>query len=201
MADLTLTYFDFHGGRGEDCRLALHIAGAAFVDERVAGPDWPARKAATPWRGLPTLRVEDGRLLSQSNAVLTYLGRRFDLHPTEPVEAARHEAVMAAVESLRHTIAATGHDDDAVKRAQREAFGTSALPSWMRSLEAEIRGPQLGGDTVQVADLKVHVLLTFLAGGGLDHVALDLDAYPKAQGLVEGVRAHPRVVDWYERQA
>ena len=34
MAKLKLTYFDFHGGRGEPARLALSIGGIAFEDDR-----------------------------------------------------------------------------------------------------------------------------------------------------------------------
>ena len=49
MPKLKLTYFDFHGGRGEPARLALSIGGIPFEDDRVAPSDWPARKADTPF--------------------------------------------------------------------------------------------------------------------------------------------------------
>ena len=49
MPKLKLTYFDFHGGRGEPARLALSIAGIPFEDDRVPGPDWPRRKPSTPF--------------------------------------------------------------------------------------------------------------------------------------------------------
>ena len=39
MAQLKLTYFDFHGGRGEPARLALFIGGIAFEDDRVKPAD------------------------------------------------------------------------------------------------------------------------------------------------------------------
>jgi hypothetical protein len=35
MSKLKLTYFDFHGGRGESARLALSIGGIPFEDDRV----------------------------------------------------------------------------------------------------------------------------------------------------------------------
>ena len=44
MANLKLTYFDFHGGRGEPARLALSIGGIPFDDDRVAFADWEQRK-------------------------------------------------------------------------------------------------------------------------------------------------------------
>ena len=40
MPKLKLTYFDFHGGRGEPARLALSIGGIPFEDDRVAPADW-----------------------------------------------------------------------------------------------------------------------------------------------------------------
>jgi hypothetical protein len=35
MTKQKLTYFDFHGGRGEPARLALSISGIPFEDDRV----------------------------------------------------------------------------------------------------------------------------------------------------------------------
>ena len=40
MAKLKLTYFDFHGGRGEPARIALSMGGIPFEDDRVKGTDW-----------------------------------------------------------------------------------------------------------------------------------------------------------------
>ena len=34
MANMKLTYFDFHGGRGEPVRLALTMGGVPFEDDR-----------------------------------------------------------------------------------------------------------------------------------------------------------------------
>ena len=42
MPKLKLTYFDFHGGRGEPARLALSIGRIPFEDDRVAPSDWTA---------------------------------------------------------------------------------------------------------------------------------------------------------------
>ena len=39
MPKLKLTYFDFHGGRGEPARLALSLAGIPFEDDRVLEVD------------------------------------------------------------------------------------------------------------------------------------------------------------------
>ena len=47
MSNLKLTYFDFHGGRGEPARLALSIGGIPFQDDRVAFADWERHKEGT----------------------------------------------------------------------------------------------------------------------------------------------------------
>jgi prostaglandin-H2 D-isomerase / glutathione transferase len=73
MPKLKLTYFDFHGGRGEPARLALSIGGIPFEDDRVAPSDWQRRKPDTPFGALPVLEV-DGRALAQSNAINHYVG-------------------------------------------------------------------------------------------------------------------------------
>ena len=39
MPKLKLTYFDFHGGRGEPARLALSMGGIPFEDDRVPPSD------------------------------------------------------------------------------------------------------------------------------------------------------------------
>ena len=45
MSKPRLIYFDFAGSRGEECRIALHLAGIDFEDVRVKSGDWPAMKA------------------------------------------------------------------------------------------------------------------------------------------------------------
>lgn len=82
MAKLKLTYFDFHGGRGEPARLALSIGGIAFEDDRVSLPDWERRKADMPFGALPVLEV-DGQIVAQSNAINRYVGKLADLYPSD----------------------------------------------------------------------------------------------------------------------
>ena len=106
MTKLKLTYFDFHGGRGEPARLALSIGGIPFEDDRVPTSDWEHRKAHTPFGALPVLEV-DGQTLAQSNAINRYVGKLADLYPTDPWQAALCDEVMEAVEDIGTKIAGT----------------------------------------------------------------------------------------------
>jgi glutathione S-transferase len=87
MAKIKLTYFDFHGGRGEPARLALSMGGVPFEDDRVLPSEWQQRKPNTPFGALPVLEV-DGQRLAQSNAINRYVGKLTDLYPSDAWQAA-----------------------------------------------------------------------------------------------------------------
>jgi glutathione S-transferase len=194
-----LTYFELDGGRGEDCRIALHIAGVPFVDDRVRAVDWPGRKPGTPLGVLPTFEVPGRGRLHQSNAILAFIGRGHGLHPADSWEAARHESVMASCEDARAKFAATfGDDDPELKRKRREDIVANWLPRWARAIEAEIgAGPFLSGETLQVADLKLYIVMRWLRAGVLDHVPRSaLDGHAKLTAHFQAVQAHPGVESW-----
>lgn len=194
-----LTYFDFPGSRGEECRLALHVAGVDFHDQRLSREQWMERKATTPFGGLP-IYEEDGKVLSQSNAILGYIGRGHGLHPTDPWEAAKHDSVLAAAEHLRHATPSGRGVSEEEKKAQRVAFATGPYTQWAASLESMIRGPFLGGAALNVADLKLFVLVGAYLAGTIDHVGPEyLEPFPKLRGLVAAVRADDRVKRWYAK--
>ncbi|MEZ4270837.1 MAG: glutathione S-transferase N-terminal domain-containing protein [Myxococcota bacterium] len=65
MSKPKLTYFDFSGSRGEECRLALFVAGVDFEDDRLPKGAWSDLKASTPFGSLPVLKIE-GRVALQS---------------------------------------------------------------------------------------------------------------------------------------
>ncbi len=94
MSRPRLIYFDAPVSRGEECRLALHLAGVDFEDVRVKPADWPATKEHTPYGALPVLEMPGCPALAHSNAILVLIGRRHGLHPADDIEAARHEGMM-----------------------------------------------------------------------------------------------------------
>lgn len=202
MPKTKLTYFDFAGSRGEECRLALFLAHVDFEDERIKVTDWPARKASTPFGGLPVLTVEGKGSVAQSNAILRYVGSEHGLHPKDPWEAARHEAVMGAVEDMRVKMGPIARiKDEAEKKRAREEAAGGYLQDWGGSVERQIgEGPFVAGDRISVADLKLFVALSPFFKGVIDHVPSDVfKAFPKLTRLFHAVETHPRVVEWYAR--
>jgi glutathione S-transferase len=202
MSKPKLTYFDAAASRGEECRLALHVAGVDFEDVRIKRETWPALKPTTPFGGLPLLEMPGKPVLAESNAILAYIGRSHDLHPADPFEAARHEAFMSQVEVLRATVGPTLRiTDPAAKKTAREELAATFLPSWGERIEKQLRdGPFVAGAKIHVADIKLYMVVRWFASGTVDHVPATIFAtFPKLTRLFESVRDHAAVKAWYAR--
>jgi glutathione S-transferase len=201
MPDIKLTYFDFAGSRGEECRLALHVAGVPFEDERLAGKQWGDLKASTPYGALPVLTVACKGQLAQSNAILTFIGRGHGLHPSDAWEAARHEAILAACEELRHRVnEVLAIKEEPARKEAREAMASGLLQTWGARLERQIEGPFVAGDRLHVADLKLFIVVGWFAKGVVDHVPPHVfEPFRKLTGLYDAVARHEKVASWYAR--
>lgn len=204
MSKPRLIYFDFAGSRGEECRIALHLAGIDFEDVRVKRGDWPAMKADMPFGRLPVLEIPGKVPLAHSNAILVFVGRQHRLHPADAFEAARHEALMCAVEELRDTMTpALRITDPEQKRQAREALAASELRTWGGHVERQLGdGPFVGGAMLQVADLKLYMAVRWLITGTVDHVPTTVfDDCPKLLRLYHAVGAHAGVKAWLAKSA
>ena len=196
-----LTYFDAPVSRGEECRLALHVAGIEFDDARIKPAEWPAMKDQTPYGGLPVLDLPGHPPLAHSNAILVLIGRRHGLHPGDDFEAARHEGMMQHVEDLRAVVSPTIRMGEAEKKTAREAIVAGFLPAWARAAEKNIVAePFFGGAKLHVVDLKLHMAVRWFIGGKVDHIPATIFAdYPKLVGVHDAVRDHPDVKSWYAK--
>jgi prostaglandin-H2 D-isomerase / glutathione transferase len=201
MTKPKLKYFDAPVSRGEECRLALHLAGVEFEDVRIKPPEWPALKPTTPYGSMPILELPGKAPLAHSNAILVLIGRKHDLHPTDAFEAARHEAMMQHVEDLRANVGPTLRLADAEKKTAREALAATYLPSWGQFAENNItEEPFFGGAKVHVVDLKIHMAVRWFAGGRVDHIPATIFApYPKLMRIHDAVRDHAGVKAWYAK--
>ena len=203
MHKLKLTYFDFHGGRGEPARLALSIAGIAFEDDRVQPADWERRKADTPFGALPVLEV-DGQTVAQSNAINRYVGKLADLYPSDPWQAALCDEAMEAVEDITTKIGATFFLPEEQKKAQRKALVEGPIPFYLTRLQQRLEAhgaKYFAADRLSVADLKVFVWIRYLKSGALDHVPTDLPdrVAPKLLEHYERIKSDPRVKAYYAK--
>jgi glutathione S-transferase len=198
MAGYKLTYFDFSGSRGEECRMALCAAAVDFADNRISQEAWAALKPESPYGALPILESPGKLPLAQSNAILSYIGYQHGLLPKDPWEAAQHVAILESVEELRHQLAPTGkHSDPAAKKQAREEFASGPLKRWAESVERQVKGPFVGGAAISVADVKIQQIMSSFKKGVIDHVPSDCFAScPKLEALHGAVLAHPKIAAW-----
>lgn len=198
-----LTYFDFPASRGEECRLALHLGGVDFEDNRLGRDAWLALKPTSPFGSLPIFEVPGHAPLAQVNAILELIGRRHGLHPADDFEAARHLAMMCHVEDLRLAITPSMRMPDGdEKRKAREALAADYIPTWAANAEKHLLGdgPFFAGAKLHVVDLKLNLVVRWLASGTVDHIpATIFAAYPRLVRVHDAVRDHEGVKSWYAR--
>jgi glutathione S-transferase len=200
---LKLTYFDFHGGRGEPARLALSVGGIPFEDDRVPLSDWERRKPDTPFGALPILE-RDGQILAQSNAINRYVGKLTDLYPSDPWQAALCDETMEAVEDINNMIVATLFLPEEEKKAQRKKLVEGPLPFYLTRLQRRLEergGQYFAAGRMSVADLKVFVWIRYLKSGALDHVPTDLVDLiaPRLTEHYERIKNEPGVKAYYAK--
>jgi glutathione S-transferase len=148
--------------------------------------------ALNPARETPVLELDDGTLLTQSNAILWFLGEETRFLPESPLERAQvvqwlifeQERVMTGIGGARFRIV-TGRNPELVP--SRLALGESALTM----LEEHLQGRSfLVADACSIADV---------ASFGYTHVAEDagyqLADFPNVRAWLERVRAQPGFVD------
>jgi len=203
MPKLKLTYFDFHGGRGEVARIALTMGGVAFEDDRLPVADWLALKPSTPFGALPVLEV-DGQIVSQSNTINRYTGKLANLYPHDPFQAALCDEVMDALEDVVGQVVATfSITDEAAKKAKREELVDGPISFYLKRVEALLDahgGEWFADGRLTVADLKVFLWIRNLRSGKLDYIPTDLPdrVAPKLVEHFERVNGHPGVRAYYD---
>ncbi|MEH6457625.1 MAG: glutathione S-transferase family protein [Cocleimonas sp.] len=202
MPKLKLTYFDFHGGRGEPARLAMIIGGIPFEDERISFEEHAAALKGRPFEAVPVLEV-DGLVISQSNTITRYVGKLTDLYPEDNLQAALCDEVMSALEDITHMVVATFQMAEDEKKVAREALAAGAMTVYLKRIEQYLKdrgGIYFADDRLTVADLKVYVWIAGLRSGVLDYIPADIvtNTTPLLNDYFERIHLHPKITKYYE---
>lgn len=206
MSKYKLIYFDFDGGRGEPVRIGFHAAGVEFEDERWSFDDFMQKRKELRFTCAPVLEI-DGEQVTQSNAMLRYVGKMADLYPNNALQALYCDEVMEAIEDLLFRVVGTfGLEGEALKKA-REELVAGWMTTYLKGLNEllERGGKYFADNRLTMADLKVYMQTKSLASGTLDHVPTDLveQVAPLLAGHRDRIAEEPIVKAYYasRRQA
>ena len=176
MPQLKLNYFDFHGGRAEPARIALHMGGVAFNDHRFTFPEFAEFRKQTPFGQVPTLEV-DGVHVTQCDAINRYVGKLTGMYPTDPLQALLCDEVMYVVEEAGVRMGPTFRMTGEEQKTARLALVNGSMPQYLSWLQTQLQahgGEYFADNRLTMADLKVFVDVRGLNSGRYDHVPTDL---------------------------
>ncbi|XP_074646001.1 uncharacterized protein LOC141902255 [Tubulanus polymorphus] len=116
MPKYTLKYFDVRG-RAEISRLLFAQAGVEFEDVRYTFEQWAAVKPGAPFGKLPILEI-DGKPLTQSLAIASYLAKEFGMFANNSMEMGRIMEVMFIGNDINETAWKVVFEKDEAKKAE-----------------------------------------------------------------------------------
>jgi glutathione S-transferase len=194
-----ITLYQHHdSGNCYKIRLVLTHLGTNFRTVAVSTIDGSTRRpdflAKNPIGKVPTVELDDGRFLAESNAILLYFGEGTALVPADRFDRAKlyewlffeqyyHEPSIA----VRHALSVYAHrraEATAERMAQLLAAGDRALLVMERRLGA---ADWLAGTAFSLADIALYAYTHTAADSGYD-----LAKYPGVGAWLKRIAALPR---------
>lgn len=139
---------------------------------------------------IPILVLDDGRILSESNAILNFLAEGSDLIPNDSFERAKvfqwqffeqysHEPFIAVARYIRHYLGIP--EERRGEYESKQMGGHKALKVMETQLE---KTPYLVGDNLTTADISLFAYTHVAEEGGFD-----LSSYPKILEWIKRIQS------------
>merc|ERR1712137_681502 len=158
-------------------RRAFQLGKIEFEDVHVTFEEFAKKKAEGVYTfgALPVLILEDGSQITQSTAILRWMGKQGGLYPTDLLASLQVDEVMDAIEDIYGLIGPTMHiKDEEEKLNKRRELSEGRLPNHLKGLsKLAARNGDNGyfvGSSTTVADLKAVAVLGWLTSGMLDGI-------------------------------
>jgi glutathione S-transferase len=205
MTKPTLLYFPARG-RAEVIRLVLAEAGVDWQEHHVGKGTPPANGRPTdlaelkaagvlPFGAVPAWEEPDGFRLAQSGAIANHLARRHGLLGSTPIEAARCDELLGAVEDVRGELRKLFVAPADGRAALRAELAGTILPRWLGDLERHCRANLeatgfAAGRSLTVADLALWYLLENVRDNGFGAA---LEGCPALRAFLDRIAARPGI--------
>ncbi|EER15144.1 Glutathione S-transferase, putative [Perkinsus marinus ATCC 50983] len=205
---LKLHYFDIPA-RAEPIRLSFAIQGIPFEDDRITKEDWAKTLKPNhvfPLDQLPVLEFPDGKMATQSYAILRYVATlrpSYGLYPTDPIQRLGIDQLLDTFADIREkTRVVKVMSDGPAKEAAKSELANTTYPFYFERVERMIGDNKYSaGDHLTIADLMIDSILYFiftLAKLGMQPSMLK--PYEKLQRIQTLVAANPAVKLWREKR-
>jgi glutathione S-transferase len=207
MSKPKLTYFDAPG-RAEPIRVALHMGGIAFDDNRLKFPEFAEAKSKGefPLGSVPVFEV-NGVRVTQTGAILRYVARIGDasLYPSDPHAALLVDSALDTFnDTLSNALLPSLYERDMAKKLEmRAVFAEGPMKlvfGYVDALMERSGGPFVAGHAMSIADLVIALQVLQIRGGHLDGISsAHLEAYPRITAMAEAYLVDPRVIAYKQR--
>ena len=180
-------------------RIAMHLKGIPFEVALVDLPGRQARQAPylaiNPQGRIPSLELDDGRILTQSLAIIDYLEQvapKPSVYPADPVTRARALAVALIINSEIQPLNNSSVTDyvrekHGMDQAQHEKWMAHFLRAGFAAVEKLIDADNFAfGNEPSIADICI-VPQVFNA----HRFKIDIADFPKINAVADVANAHP----------
>lgn len=207
---LKLYYGDFAFWRAECIRLTFFVGGVPFEDVRNLRIDDIKASGKAPFGSVPVLEVGDeGKILSQTQAIANYASRLADMHPTDPWEMAKIDECLSGCTDVTGTLSGTFKLSPEEKISARKALIDPTTPGrlWLQLkalsdiCAANAASDYSVGSGLTVADLAIWRLVGWVDSGNLDGVPSNFatETFLPLANLCKAVNDHAKVKEWKEK--
>ena len=196
-----LTLYDFlPSGNGYKVRLTLALLGRPYrlIEKNILKGETrtPEFLKINANGRIPTLVLDDGTALAESNAIIFFLARDTALWPAEKLDQAKalqwmffeqysHEPYVAVLRAYRHVgFTVTPEVEARMPELERRSYQALGVME-----EHLVKAPFFAGSKLSIADIALFAYTHVAEQGGLE-----LSRFPAIQSWIERVEATPHFV-------
>ncbi|CAM9664742.1 unnamed protein product [Hapterophycus canaliculatus] len=130
-------------------------------------------------------------------AILRYVGRLGGLYPSDPLDAAKCDAILDCATDFGTAARPSFIEKDEAKKLEMRAeMAANYIPTWLANMEKQLSSTEgtFFADKMSVADIMIAFRVHFLKIGVLDGIPDSIvDPYPSLCAMYDVVVADPKI--------